>query len=231
MRHHRLTTLLSLIIAFSLALAACGSAAGQGTGSELSTSYADALPAAGQLAAGTLKLEGSAQAVTAEQAGQLLPLWQGLQSLLTSSTSSDQEIQGVVAQIESSMTSAQIQTIAAMKLTQTDLTSLVQSNQGASSGATSSSGVQATRRAQSGGGDFGPPGGGGFVGGGPGGDGLGIGLAGGNGLPGSSSGLPEATLSADSRATAQAYSNQFAQVGVSPMTVRAVIQYLQSKTG
>lgn len=228
MRRHRTTTLLSLVIA--LALAACGSAAGQGAGSALSTHYADSLPVAGQLAAGTLKLDSSELAVTAAQAGELLPLWQGLQSLLTSSTSSSQEIQGLVSQIESTMTADQVKAIAAMELTQSDATSLTQNSATSSTTSGGSSGIQATRRAQSSG-DFGPPGGA-FVGGGPGGDGLGIGLAAGNGLPGSSSsGIPQATLSADSQATAQAYSNQFAQVGVSPVMIRVVIQYLQSKAG
>jgi hypothetical protein len=229
MNSHRSLAIITLIA--GLLLAACGGAIRTGTGassSALSTNYADALPVAGQLAAGTLKLEGSQVAVDAEQAAQLLPLWQGLSSLLSSATSSDLEVQGVVAQIESAMTAEQVAAIAAMQITQADVTTLVQNAGGAQSGATSDQ-VQATRRASSGGnfrpgGGFGPGGGdGAFIGGGPG--------SGGAGLPGASSGFPQSTAAADQQATPAAYQNQYASTGVNPMMVRAVIQYLQSKTG
>ena len=83
------------------------------------------LSSATQLLAGTLKLEGTDLAVTANQAKQLLPLWQTLQELSNSNTSADQEINAVVDQIKSSMTAQQTAKITAMKLTQQDVMSLM----------------------------------------------------------------------------------------------------------
>ena len=83
------------------------------------------LSSATQLLAGTLKLEGTDLAVTANQAKQLLPLWQTLQELSNSNTSADQEINAVVDQIKSSMTAQQMAKITAMKLTQQDIMSLM----------------------------------------------------------------------------------------------------------
>jgi len=183
------------------------------------------------LAAGTLKLDGSDVAVDPLQASQLLPLWQALSSLLTSATSSDQEIQGVVAQIDATMSADQVAAIATMQITQSDLTELLRSTPpGLADGGTSAQ-IQATRRAGSEGG-FGPgdgfgPGSGGsgaFIGSGPGGGSAG-------GLAGASAEFPQTTASADRQATAQAYKDQYAAAGVNPMVVRAVIQYLQSKSG
>jgi len=47
----------------------------------LNTNNANALPVEYQLLLGTFKLEGTAQAVTADQAKLLLPLWQQIQKL------------------------------------------------------------------------------------------------------------------------------------------------------
>jgi len=58
-----------------------------------------------RLVLGTLKLEGTENAVTAEQAKKLLPLWQMIQS---GSLKSDAESNAVVKQIEGQMTDAQI---------------------------------------------------------------------------------------------------------------------------
>lgn len=63
------------------------------------------LDALNRLAFGTLKLEGSENAVTAEQAKKLLPLWQMIQS---GALKSDAESQAVVTQIENQMTEAQV---------------------------------------------------------------------------------------------------------------------------
>lgn len=229
---HALRPIVYVSLVAALILAACGGASATPLASSgLSANYRDALPVAGQLAAGTLKLEGSDVAVDPQQASQLLPLWQGLSSLLTSATSSDQEIQGVVAQIEATMSADQVAAIAAMQITQSDLTDLIQSAPpGLANGATSAQ-IQATRRAGSEGG-FGPGGGFGPVSGGSGAF-IGSGPGGGSaaGLPGASAGVPQTTASADQQATAQAYQDQYATAGVNPMMVRAVIQYLQSKSG
>ena len=83
---------------------------------------------AAQLLVGTLKLEGTDQAVTSDQAKQLLPLWQMLQSLSTSSTAATEEINAVVDQIKSLMTSDQMDKITAMNLTQQDVMTLMSQN-------------------------------------------------------------------------------------------------------
>ena len=87
----------------------------------LSDAYDDALSIRNQLAFGTLQLEGTADAVTPAQAAQLLPLWQALTVLGTSSTSAPEEIAAVQNQISAAMTPAQIAAIAQMRLTNSAL--------------------------------------------------------------------------------------------------------------
>ncbi len=87
------------------------------TSAALDESHAGALPASSQLALGTLKLEDTENAVTPEQAGVLLPLWQALQG---TSLQNDVERNAVLKQIEEQMTTAQLATIAAMRLTVDD---------------------------------------------------------------------------------------------------------------
>jgi len=109
-------------------LVGCGG--GQGTssavdtgGSEtyvskaLDTSYPDALNASSQLALGTLQLEGAENAVTAEQAAALLPLWQALRGGVTVQA----EVNAVLKQIEGTMSQEQLAAIAAMRLTREGL--------------------------------------------------------------------------------------------------------------
>ena len=74
-----------------------------------------------KLAFGTLKLEGTSQAVTAQQAAQLLPLWQQVQTLERQGNASSSDLQAVYKQIESDMTSNQIETIQGLNLTYGDL--------------------------------------------------------------------------------------------------------------
>jgi hypothetical protein len=88
------------------------------TSQALDTSYPGALNAASQLMLGTLRLEGAENAVTPEQAKTLLVLWQALSGRVLKS---DAERNAVLAYIETQMTPAQLQAIAAMRLTQNDL--------------------------------------------------------------------------------------------------------------
>ena len=81
-------------------------------------SYPGALNAASQLMLGTLRLEGAENAVTPEQAKTLLLLWQALSGRVLQS---DAERNAVLANIETQMTPAQLEAIAAMRLTQSDL--------------------------------------------------------------------------------------------------------------
>jgi len=126
---------------------------GEYVSAALDTSYEGALPASNQLALGTLRLEGTEEAVTPEQAVALLPLWQAIQS---EALQSNTEINAVLKQIEGKMTSEQLQAIAAMQLTMEDLGTWTQ-EQGI--GPRFSPEALATRQAEGGGqGGFGPPG-------------------------------------------------------------------------
>ena len=72
------------------------------------------LPDSSQLALGTLKLEGTAHAVTPEQASALLPLWQAVQS---GGLQNETETAAVLKQIQRAMTAEQLADITAMELT------------------------------------------------------------------------------------------------------------------
>ena len=131
-------TLLTLIV-LTLLLAACGGASAPATpaaapiasGNEatptpvaaayLKTDYADATNIRNQLALGTLKLEGTANAITAAQAKELLPLWQALVALSGNTTTAEAELTAVQNQITEALQPAQLQAIGALQLTTTQL--------------------------------------------------------------------------------------------------------------
>lgn len=83
----------------------------------LSEDYADALPVSSQLAIGTLMLEDTDNAVTVEQAGELLPNWQMLQALQSSGTAAQAELDAALKQIQGAMTNEQLTAIKEMQLT------------------------------------------------------------------------------------------------------------------
>lgn len=87
----------------------------------LKTDYADAASLRNQLALGTLKLEGTANAVTAEQAKALLPLWQAIVALSGTTTTAEAELTAVQNQIAAALQPAQLQAIGALQLTTTQL--------------------------------------------------------------------------------------------------------------
>ena len=198
-----------------LTLAACGasrSAAPQGG------TNSGELPASTQLIVGTLKLEGTAQAVTAKQAAELLPLWQTMQVLSDSDTAADQEKEALIAQIQETMTAGQMQAITNMELTRADMAAIMQ-QQGMAVDNRQSDSTQSGNSTGNNGGGFGPGGGGPPGGmmvpderGGPGG-----GFSGGG-----------QNLSADQIATAQA-ARQANEDSIPPMLINAVIAYLQEK--
>jgi hypothetical protein len=86
--------------------------------SALDASYEGALPVSSQLALGIFRMEGTANAVTPEQAGKLRPLWQAIQG---GSLQSDAETNAVLKQIEGALTSEQLSAISAMQLTFEDM--------------------------------------------------------------------------------------------------------------
>lgn len=134
-------TLISITL-LALILTACGAQATQAapTQSDLDTES--------KLILGTLKLEGTEQAVTAEQARELVIYWQVYQEISQSDTAAQEEISGLLTQIEGTMTDAQVQAIDALGLTQRDVMTLMQEKglmaampaRSASSDSTSSSG-------------------------------------------------------------------------------------------
>lgn len=89
----------------------------------LTTDFIDAASLRSQLAFGTLELDGSANAISAEQARVLLPLWQAVLSLSGDTTTAEEELTAVQDQIVAAMTAEQLQAIAAMQVTNTELNS------------------------------------------------------------------------------------------------------------
>jgi hypothetical protein len=108
----------------TLILTACG--ASSNTPQAAPANQDRTLPLATQLIVGTFKLDGTDQAVTAKEAKELLPLWQVYKDLLTSDTAAQEEINGLVDQIQGTMTTEQTQAITAMNLTQRDIFTLMQ---------------------------------------------------------------------------------------------------------
>lgn len=72
------------------------------------------MPLSMKLPVGTLLLEDTTNAVTPEQAQELLPLWQMLRALQESGTSSEVEVEAVYKQIQEAMTPDQLAAIEEM---------------------------------------------------------------------------------------------------------------------
>jgi len=115
---------------FLLTLTACGSASRSNSSNFGSAtqngSAAGALPATTQIALGTLKLDNTDNAITADQATKLLPLWETMKVLETSDTAAKQEIDALDTQIQETMTDQQMQAITSMNLTRQDMVSVMQ---------------------------------------------------------------------------------------------------------
>lgn len=211
-------SILPILLIFTLLMTACSTSnavrptsgvSGNPTGGELSPSM--------QVAIGTLKLDGTENVVTAEQAQELLPLWETLQVLSESDTAAQQEKDALVEQIQETMTAEQRQAITDMNLTRADMQSILQ-EQGLATGGGPAGGQ---------GNNFqgGNQNGGGFPGGFPGGGFPQGGLQGG---PGGGQG---SGLTPDQIATAQASRQQTGESLVPPALVNALIEYLQEKAG
>jgi len=213
------------ILAILSVLVACGKTSRPARTDGNSTT----LSAEAELLMGTFKLEGTDQAVTAEQAKNLLPLWQTLQSLSTSNTAATEEMNALIDQIKSSMTTQQMDKIIAMKLTQQDIMSLMSQTGFSPNGASTTATPMALNGLPGNGSSQGPgggPGGGGMpAGGGP--SGGGAPPSGGfpaGGDPGITGGQPGQST------TPQAVrSNGFADQVPAPL-LNALIQMLQKKT-
>jgi hypothetical protein len=207
----------SILTIFALLLAACGNnaSAQSNNGFRQNNGNSSApLPQSTKLLIGTLKLDGTPQAVTAQQAAQLIPLWQLYASLETSSTAASQEVDATVQQIQATMTAEQIQAIESMNITRRDeFTTLQQmglAQANASGTPQPGTGTQGQGN-RSGGGGFG---GGGFGGGG--------------GFPGGGGGQGNRNFNPSQIATAQAARAQGGGTNRIPSAlIDALVQYLQ----
>jgi hypothetical protein len=166
-----------LLLILTLILTACGGNASNATGpagNAPGRGAAGELSAPMQVALGTIKLDGTENAITAGQAKELLPLWETLQQLEGSDTAATEEKDALVSQIQETMTKEQTQAITALGLTRQDMFSTMQSQVqtvgGDRNNANSQSGGTSTSRnsgfGPGAGGFGGPPPDGGFGGGG-----------------------------------------------------------------
>jgi hypothetical protein len=122
--------LFNFTIAMILLLSACSSRASSSSSTETagsSSQSATSLSQVNMLLVGSLKLEDTDQAISQDEAAQLLPLWQAYRSLSNSQTAAEAEVEALLQQIEGTMTSDQIQAIKDMNLTSTDMMDLMQS--------------------------------------------------------------------------------------------------------
>lgn len=210
------TTLLTILFLTALALSACGAFGTSGSSSSptgaFRSSAARNLPLTPEatLALGTIKLEGTPEAVDPSMAAKLLPLWQLMAQLNGSSSSAPQEVAAVLGQIQATMNSAQLKAISSMQLTTADIFTASQSSR---TGATAS-GSTAAGRGQGGAGGarvF-------FGGGGPGGGGFGGGFGGAGGA------RPTTGTTASATQTPQQLGNQ-----ISLIVVDQVVQLLETR--
>ena len=114
------TTMIGILLVLMVTLAACSG------GEADAPTESIALPLSIQLSVGTLMLEGTPQAVTAEQAQELLPLWQMLRTLQQSDTAAQVEIEAVLNQIQKAMTPEQLAAIEGMDLTLASMRTMAQ---------------------------------------------------------------------------------------------------------
>jgi len=212
----KLTLLLSTILI--LALTACGGAQNATeSNSSQPNGLSGELPIASKLVIGSFKLEETDLAITAEQAADLLPLWQVYEDLSSSDAAAQEEVNALIEQIQETMTPEQMTSINDMNLTPQDVFTLMQEQ-----------GVQFAGRPQSSdqtnvgqnSGDEIPQGGGPVIiqgpGGGPGGGGQGL--------------NPQQIATAQARRTENG-GGGFALNGTPAPLIEALVKLLQEKAG
>jgi hypothetical protein len=170
-----------------------------------------------QLALGTLELDQTDAPIGSQEAEELLPLWKALRSLSQSDTTAAEELQALIAQIQSTMTPEQVKAIRSMDLSIKDVQSIGQEfglNLGAGGG-----GIYrgADTQANTQGSSAGSPPAGGFGGGM-------------EGIPGAG-GPPGAGVDPQAMQTAIASSSSSGtSLGVNEALLGAVIEFLTAKT-
>jgi hypothetical protein len=198
---------LSILVVFALALTACSSSlAGILSGV---TQTSNELPIETQLAIGTLKLAGTEQDVTVEQAKELIVLWQFYEEVSQSSTAAQEEVDGLVEQIQEAMTTEQVQAITDMQLTQQDVFA---ASQGSTVSKISSQSSGNTS-------NFAPPSGGDMMGGAP---------PDGGGMP-ADMGDAGPTVSTSQTSSTQTSLGTESSAGIPIAVVEAVIKSLEQK--
>lgn len=235
----RKAPLFTALCAIALVLSACASAnrtgdPAAGSGSTSGTSFRNSasrpLTADAKLALGTIKLEGTAQAIDAKTAAKLIPLWQLMVQLHSSSSAAPQEVTAVLEEIQATMTPSQVNAIDGMSFTSADVFSLLQSEAQANSGSggaggSGSNGFSGRNNRQGGGVFFAGPGG---FGGGPGGGGFGGGFGGGGfrTANGNGSSSTSQLTPAEQAQAAQAREN-----AISSLVENQLIRLLETKLG
>ncbi len=107
---------LSILMILAITLTACSSLSAATVNSKNTS-----LPIDTQLAVGTLKLAGTDQDITSDQAKDLVVYWETYKELSQSQTAAQAEVDGLVAQIQETMTAQQISAITEMNITQQDV--------------------------------------------------------------------------------------------------------------
>ncbi len=231
--------LFTAFLTLALLLTACGSAGGStgsgnggtasGNGSSFRSGASRALTPDAKLAFGTIKLEGTSEAVDAKTAARLIPLWQLMVQLHSSTSSAPQEVTAVMDEIQATMTAQQVNTINGMSITQADLFTLFQQQaqaggSGGTNGASGSGGNAGFGGRNRGGGGF-------FISGGPGGGGFGGGGFGGGGFGGARTANGSASSSSDPQVTAaqQAEAAQARENAISSLVEEQLIRLLETK--
>jgi hypothetical protein len=182
------------------------------------------LPVAESLLIGTLKLQGTSNAVNATQAAALVPLWQAYAQLTSSNTAAQAEINAVVTQIQQTLTPAQVQAITTMKLSRRDMYTEMSSLGLNNTGASGTPGFSFTPRpggGTGGGARGGGGGGGGFFAGGGGGF-----AGGGGGVPGAGGTTTRPTPNATQMAQRAQFANR-----IPTALMDALVSYLQKTAG
>ncbi len=215
----------SILLVLVLALTACSAATQNGASN--GGANTGKLNPMSELIVGTLKLDGTTEAVTKPQATALLPLWQVYKQLISSDTAAQAEIDGLAQQIRDTMTAEQRTAITDMKLSQSDVMAYMQQQGVGVQPSGSSQSNRTTTQNNSGGFPGGGPGGGmlpGGMGGEPGGFAPG-------GMTGGSSGTRQATDTQTANSGQAAGARAGNMNGVPAPLIEALIQYLQKTAG
>lgn len=127
---------LSILVILVISLTACNALSG---GTSTSATQTNNQLTAQQLVVGTLKLEGTDQEVTVEQARELVTFWYVYDEISQSKSAAQEEVDGLVDQIQGSMTTEQLQAISDMHFTQQDVSAATQEFSTSSSSSNSQS--------------------------------------------------------------------------------------------